>query len=680
MSFNDPVKTFCNKWGLDHRSEAAIRELSIEDQMRAFVGFDPNLSTRNMDSKFMAWIRTFGSAPALQGSGGMQSGVKDGLHSRLLDFAAKWNLDAQSQQFLEAFPTAVTLSVINDFAPPPMTQNVSAKLHAFARLRATEMGHRELGSLPRGGHPRQNASHAGSNGDNGDYGFNHHGAGAGGAAFSAYSPGTDASRRQVSASGNTLRQQFNDSEEAWGISASPGCHMEDVAGFCAKWGLDDTCLTSLQTLTESLRQEVMLQFAPKEGTRNPSALLLAFIRQRRSGHAEGTSDCVALAPQQPQAHGVSDGEISAFVQRWGLDDACGALVQTLPSALQYEVMSSFAPKEGTRNPSALLHAFVRNRRQGHDPGLVAPQPLNKGYQSSPGIASTAADFESIWQFAEYWSLDEDAQRMLERLNGDVLRNVLSHFDPPPGTGNVSAKLHAFIRGVQEKLGQRAPRSVDWAPSQPSRDASARLANAPWNISSGGFVPAPRVSTPSGYSAHATSVHVASVTSPMAVGCEIEQFIAKWGLDMQCEHVLRQLGPEHLAAVIREFAPQPGTVNINGKLHGFVRSITASHANSMPASSPEPGDRVGAFLAQWGLDAAAEAAMRATSPEIQEAVMAEFSPAPGTLNASNKLCAFIRAKQSRVLDHGGGPDFSASLPQLALEGPDSKRPRLRHTHS
>lgn len=673
MSFNDPVKTFCHRWGLDHRSEAAIRELSIEDQMRVFVGFDPNLSTRNMDSKFMAWLRTFGSAPELRAPCGAQSGVQDGVHGRLLDFAANWSLDAQSRQFLETLPTAVTLSVINDFAPPPMTQNVSAKLHAFARLRAVEMGHPELGSLPRGGHPWQSASHAGNNGGyDGDYGGSYGGAGGVGAAFSAYSPGMDASPSQVSGTGNILQQQFNDSAEAWGIAASLGCRVEDVAGFCAKWGLDDTCLTSLQTLTESLRQEVMLEFAPKGGTRNPSALLLAFIRQRRVGHAEGTSGGAALAPQQPQAQGVSAGEISAFVQRWGLDEACGALVQTLPAILQYEVMSSFAPKEGTRNPSALLHAFVRNRRQGHDPGLVAP-PLSAGYQSS--LAATTVDFESIWQFAEYWSLDEDAQRMLERLSGDVLRNVLSHFDPPPGTGNVSAKLHAFIRGVQEKLGHRAPRSVDWAPSQPSRDASARLANAPWNISSGGFVPAPRVSTPSGYSAHATPMHAGSVTSPVAVGGEIERFIAKWGLDTQCEHILRQLGPEHLAAVVREFAPQPGTVNINGKLHGFVRSITASHASSMSASLPVPGDRVGAFLAQWGLDAAAEAVMRATSPEIQGVVMAEFCPAPGTLNASNKLCAFIRAKQSRALDFGAGPELGASLPLLALTPPEWKRQRL-----
>lgn len=99
-------------------------------------------------------------------------------------------------------------------------------------------------------------------------------------------------------------------------------------------------------------------------------------------------------------------------------------------------------------------------------------------------------------------------------------------------------------------------------------------------------------------------------------------------------------------VIRDFDPPPGTYNVNGKLNSFIRSVVSRNAAA-------PADPTESFAAHWGLDAEALQSLRNLPEELQDTVMAEFSPPMGTLNVSGKLMAFIRTMASAA-GKGGGP--------------------------
>ncbi|CAK0911451.1 unnamed protein product [Prorocentrum cordatum] len=122
----------------------------------------------------------------------------------------------------------------------------------------------------------------------------------------------------------------------------------------------------------------------------------------------------------------SDEAICEFMTKWNLDERCERSLRSLSPRQQHEIMANFAPSENSKNTSAKFLLWLSPRLQqveGRPP--VTPDELR--------------------HFADKWGLDMRSRRILEELPPVVQCQVLTSFQPPPGTENVDAKLLSFAR-------------------------------------------------------------------------------------------------------------------------------------------------------------------------------------------------------------------------------------------
>jgi len=280
--------------------------------------------------------------------------------------------------------------------------------------------------------------------------------------------------------------------------------------------------------------------------------------------------------------------IDEFVKKWSLDSGSVELLQNLQDGLLKNVVETFDPPSDTRNIDAKLKVFVQ---KGCGKGTSANTARHPWH---------AKDSSGIKEFSEKWGLDEGAVKLLEELDPAVCASVFAEFNPPPDTQNINARLQSFVKSRARGASQSTRYDV------------------------------------------------------------ISDFVAAWGLDSVSEALLRGLSSEVLDVVIQEFAPKPGTLNLSGKLTAFVRNVERRVHERGYSDRYSNGsyhhhaslDVIGRFVTQWGLDPVAEQALRELPASVQESVIGEFDPPPGTANPSGKLMAFIRARSS---------DNGASIP-------------------
>eukprot|EP00931_Biecheleriopsis_adriatica_P070903 TRINITY_DN4473_c0_g1_i3.p1 TRINITY_DN4473_c0_g1~~TRINITY_DN4473_c0_g1_i3.p1 ORF type:complete len:400 (-),score=79.20 TRINITY_DN4473_c0_g1_i3:112-1311(-) len=393
-------------------------------------------------------------------------------------FANTWGLDERSRSFLESLPDEVFGAVINNFNPPEGTRNIDAKLTAFARKTAAEMGLSEVGQ---------------------------------------------------------------------------GAKASELEQFISRWGLDEASEKLLRGQSESHIIDIMKSFDPPESTRNVNAMFCTFVRGSR-GSGGGS---------------VLDGAISKFVKYWGLDEASEQLLRGQSAEVINDVLQSFDPPPNTRNVSAVFSAFLR------------------GGGSSIRQSSSGRLRGHVGGFVNRWGLDESCVALLQGLSPEAQDAVICSFNPGLGTQNVSAKFTSFVRGM------------DKAP----------------------------VSSLPGY----------GKTGQRNSDAQVTRFIKRWGLDDVSESALLQLQSEQLKQVMQDFAPPPDTHNINAKLMSFLKSVVTGAGKAAKA------DAIIDFANHWELDSAAIIAIQSLSPGIQDEVMRDFDPPPGTKNVSGKLMAFIKQR-------------------------------------
>merc|ERR1740123_2900654 len=326
---------------------------------------------------------------------------------------------------------------------------------------------------------------------------------------------------------------------------------------------------------------------------------------------------LALPPPDEKAPAVDD-PVPEFLVKWGLDEGSEQLLRSMPDQLMRDVIASFAPPWGTRNLNAKLAAFAA-AKQAKSPSVSPKGAIRAKPRSLPASpqASSAAPAgavkqmeETVHQFTSAWGLDEGAAQMLAELPMDICVGVLTDFDPPPNTQNISARFEAFVRG--------------------------RLAT-----SSQGFCGNP--------------------VGGSQCGDPVTNFVIQWGLDAQSELTLRTLRPKQLAAVLRGFHPAQGTLNINAKFSAFTRSVTSRDAIGSTGSGAGTSiggsggkiatvgdaDAVASFVSRWGLDADAQQALHSLPDGMRSTVLADFCPPTGTVNISGKFKCFIRARMKHL---------------------------------
>jgi len=130
----------------------------------------------------------------------------------------------------------------------------------------------------------------------------------------------------------------------------------------------------------------------------------------------------------------------------------------------------------------------------------------------------------------------------------------------------------------------------------------------------------------------------------ALSLQVSEFAAKWGLEDSALGLLKKLPAQVQQTVIEQFDPKGDTMNINGKLCAFARSIAAGR---------QVQGVVETFAQHWGLDAVTTQFMQSLPQDVRAIVIQQFDPMAGTRDVCGRLKMFakgILAKHS----HGEHP--------------------------
>jgi len=203
----------------------------------------------------------------------------------------------------------------------------------------------------------------------------------------------------------------------------------EINEFVQTWGLDLECWDSLSAQPLDVRRAVMARFKPRQGTRDVKNLFMGFLKSMRTGvgmpvsgavtngqapvagqprpnakraasaafgtdYLDGSStnsaldssinslvnDSAAAAGLLYDSTGAvydnfagyrsaaADQEVLVFAQTWGLDQSCVDQLVAQAPEVQRQVLDSFRPKPGTRDPTSLFHGFLKSMVYGPGKG------------------------------------------------------------------------------------------------------------------------------------------------------------------------------------------------------------------------------------------------------------------------------------------------------------------------
>jgi len=438
---------FGQHWGADGSALALIQAMPPDVQATVMEQFDPRGEVTNLNGKLCSFARSI--AAGRQGQDVVQA------------FATHWGLDEASRQWLRSLPEDVRRTVLQEFDPDTGTKDVANKLRVFAKGVAAKGGGK--GSPLLSAHSAVHRPGAAPPAMRSD--------------FAVAVPGPEASE--------------------FGSAAFDNPAIED---FVARWGLDASTASMLESLEEDVRARVLQDFDPRGNTRNVSGKLVAFVRTVISGQGRGS----LRAQEQPQAVASDDGggggsssssrggpfvdpgsAEAQFLAKWGLAAELRAaeVLQRLQPAVKQRVMHEFAPGQDTRDVVGKFCGFAqsvaRSSQAGashaplrvgigpatsfrapaglpplRSPAAVARQaPLGGGFGGRSGSygghsrgGALAAD-----QFADRYQLDEGSRALLRGLDPAVQATVIAEFQPRDDVRDPSGKFCAFARSVATRL-------------------------------------------------------------------------------------------------------------------------------------------------------------------------------------------------------------------------------------
>jgi len=439
-----------------------------------------------------------------------------------------------------------------------------------------------------------------------------------------------------------------------------------LEAFIEKWALDPDAVLLLKELEPVEQAKALTGFTPHANTPNISAKFANWLRgasRREGGSAVKGRGLTKRAPKQmpigaapsvpsvaanappglaplPQdtsqaasSHTSEEMEalagpeaVAAFVENWGLDDDASTAVTDLPVGVRLAVLQGFSPGAKTRNVGGRLKAYVR---------------LKSASNGNSKLASVVAvPEEALSSFIEKWSLDAQASEWLRQLPADVLEGVLSTFNPPGETRNMTGRLKAFTKHRLIKQPNTVLQFVTkWRLDAESEALLASLQPNVLDVVLSEFEPP-----------HGTG----QVGANLASFCRM---VAK-----------RRLGGSSAVTNGRELAwssshtfstapstlqPQASCVGQPGcsrpPLRGSGGQVAHPAADAIGQRQRQRGVKGGpstqlvssARVEKLGLNDEAEQALWNLPPKLQAQVLAEFDTPIGTVNVSGKFLAFVR---------------------------------------
>lgn len=345
---------WCVESNLDQGCVDALLALTSDQRLDTMLRFDPKDGTRNPSGLFMGFCRSVRDGPANskakpaagkgKGKGGGYRG-NAAFRRQVALFAETWGLDAICTALLQSQSYDIQCHVLNNFEPKPGTRNVNGLFTGFMK------------SVSLNGVPPAPAPAKGGGRD-----------------------------RFGGKDGHEQRSKGGRSKGDLPVD-------REITQFCEQWQLDDECAQALASVGWEHRRQAIEGFDPKPGTRTPSGLFMGFLKSvgtrvqaemkgqpPRSGR--GAQEDAWVVPVRPRA-GVtlagrsqpavsqkrspeedaeppSEQAVLDLAAKYDLDEqSIEAFVEQEP-AVQHQIIETFAPKEGTRDPNRLFMGYIKS--------------------------------------------------------------------------------------------------------------------------------------------------------------------------------------------------------------------------------------------------------------------------------------------------------------------------------
>lgn len=263
-------------------------------------------------------------------------------------------------------------------------------------------------------------------------------------------------------------------------------------------------------------------------------------------------------------------------------------------------------------------------------------------------AATEMQFEDadhaalVQAFIERWSLQEDAQQLIARLDQVTAQKVMDQFNPRDVSRDVNPIFHKFTRSLLQGVPQKQ-----------------------------------------GFGGHA-QVPSASVAGSDGPGPEPEKviaFIEQWSLETEAQSVLYSLDGPTQVRVIQEFSPRDTSRDANIIFIKFAQGLATGSPRGGKGKGFEKGGIVLAsqwqqphlrpggwkgqqqvhnayasvddaqlteFIQKWSLHAEAQTLLIGLDPAQQMRVIQEFNPRDASRDCNPVFCKFVQQVSS-----GGG---------------------------
>jgi len=184
--------------------------------------------------------------------------------------------------------------------------------------------------------------------------------------------------------------------------------------FLVQWGLTDpTAKETLRRLQPAVRQRVMQEFLPGEGTHN--------LVGKFCGFASSVARAAAGMAEPPRKGGKGG----------GLSAMAGIGAMGAPSRAAAEALAGLTKGGGTFG--------LRD--------VMAQQGFGgKGFGGNIGVHAQGGTI-GVTEFVHKWGLDEGSRAMLSGLSPEVQATIMAEFVPRGDTRDLSGKFCAFARSV-----------------------------------------------------------------------------------------------------------------------------------------------------------------------------------------------------------------------------------------
>ncbi|CAK8989462.1 Uncharacterized protein SCF082_LOCUS1819 [Durusdinium trenchii] len=139
--------------------------------------------------------------------------------------------------------------------------------------------------------------------------------------------------------------------------------------------------------------------------------------------------------------------------------------------------------------------------------------------------------------------------------------------------------------------------------------------------------------------------------------KLKDFVSRWGLDQNCERILRNL-PQHVRQeVLAHFLASPETRNVSAKFMSWLSSRMRNFEEIQSALVTTAEERL-AFYNRWRLDQKCRQLVEEQAPSVQRELISNFNPPAGTKNVAGRMTAFLNMILNKTRTRQSGPQASS----------------------